>query len=70
VVGCLVGAGETVRAARSLLPWARLCAHRSLIGLLRYGDPRVLTIVRRIAADSADDGSAGLPAAFVDAVLS
>lgn len=70
LVGCLVAAGETERAARSLLPWARLCAQRSLIGLLRYGDPRVLTIVRRIAADSADDGSAGLPAAFVDAVLS
>ncbi|MDN2496806.1 hypothetical protein FHY52_08865 [Nocardia nova] len=71
LVSCLAAAGETEQAARSLLPCARLCAERSLIGLLRYGDPAVLTIVRHIAeSGAADDGPVLLPAAFVDAVLS
>lgn len=69
LAGCLAAAGETEQAERTLLPGARLCAERSLIGLLRYGDPGVRAIVKRLAGNSREGGPT-LPAAFVDAVLS
>ncbi len=68
LVACLAAAGETEQAERILLPCARMCAERSLIGLLRYGDPGVLAILERVARDT-ERGST-LPEAFLDAVLS
>ncbi|MET7772219.1 protein kinase [Nocardia sp. NPDC005366] len=67
LIACLVATGERDEAERILLAVVVRCAERGLVGLLRFGDPTVTSLLREMADASGEIPS--LPMAFVTEVL-